>query len=165
MATDIDIAKNALAGQLGSAVTDAPGTAARGFRRSYSVLVNDAATAGTAITITPVVAGVPYACRIVSATLSAPIAVAVSESVYVTFSLAKYTSAGGSATAVGTRVTNAAGGGAMVAFARDAMTLTATATEVAQYGVITIAAAKASTGTALTAATSWLCVTVVTEDI
>lgn len=125
------------------------------YRQVATCRLFDAATAGTAMTVTPFFrnhTGVNL--RVISAHVVAPVAVATDETDYVTFNLARYTSAGGSATAVGANTTNAAGFGALVAFAPEALTLTAANVILADGGVLTAAVAKAAAGKAITAATS-----------
>lgn len=134
------------------------------YRQVATCALFDAATAGTAMTVTPFWRNHTGSnMRVVSAHVVAPVAVTVGETDYVTFNLAKYTSAGASATAVASGATNAAGLGALVAFAPEALTLVAAAVVVADGGVLTAAVAKAASGKAITAATSAAYMTVVLE--
>lgn len=168
MATDTAIAKNLEAGYLASALgsnANAVAQVAKENQRTYTVLVADAATAGTAVTET-IVGTVPYACRVISWKVSTPIAVTASDTTYATFSGARRTAAGGTSTAIAVQTSKiTAGLGNMTAFAAYSLDLTAANTELVAGAQLTFAIAKASTGVALTAATSYVNVTVVTEDI
>lgn len=128
---------------------------------------DDAATAGTAFTET-VMHTSPVACKLISASFSLPIAATASDSLYATVSIAKRTSAGATSTALASRTTQITlGTGNVTAFAKNALTLTTTTAdlEIAADSVITLAVAKASTGTALTAATSKASVTLVFQKV
>lgn len=155
-------------GQYGSAgLSNTKDSVNKMHYRSYSVLISDAATAGTAVTETNVAAYVPNACKVVACYVAAPIAVTASDSVYATFTLAKRT-AGGSGTTIATQTTKTTGSGglgSLTALAPYALTTTAANVELAAGDSLTIAVAKASTGTALTAATSYVCVHVIVEEI
>ena len=125
------------------------------YRQVATCALFDAATAGTAMTVTPFFRNYTGGnLRVISAHVVVPVTVAVQETDYVTFNLAKYTSAGASAPAVAANTTNAAGFGAIAAFAPEALTLVAAAVVLADGGVLTAAVAKAGSGTAITAATS-----------
>jgi hypothetical protein len=167
MPTDTEITKGLEVGYLSSALgTNALALAEvqRKRRRIISKLFQDAATAGTAITET-VFCRVPGACRVVSVYVSAPIAVTAAAANIATFNLAKRT-AGAASTAVATGSTVTAGTpGTLTAFAPAALTITAANAELAAGDALTFAVVKGASGVALTAATSYLEVTVELEDI
>lgn len=125
------------------------------LRIQVSVPLFDAATAGTAMTVTPFWRNHTGGnVRHISTHVVAPIAVAADNTDYVTFSVAKYTAAGGSATTVASGDTRAANMNALVAFAPEALTNVDAAVVIADGGVLTVAVAKAGSGKAITAATS-----------
>lgn len=113
----------------------------------------DAATAGTAMTVTTFWennTGVTY--KVVDVKVVAPVAVAADNTDYVTFTLSKYT--GASATAVASSDTRAANMNALAAFIPESLTITAAAAEVPDGYTLAAAVAKAGSGKAITAATS-----------
>ena len=140
-------------------------------RRRVTQLISDAATAGTAVTETNIgYCDAPNGWKVIAAYAAFPIAVTASASVYATFTLSKRTGSGAAVT-VATLTTNTSGAnggiGSATAFVPYAFTLSATAAnlKLAQADAMTIAVAKASTGTALTAATSYVNIFVVYEEI
>lgn len=168
--TDRKRLKNAQAAQLASnegvMVSTAKAAVADAHRRQYTIQLTDAATAGTAVTET-VMARIPVACRLITAYMSAPIAVTANDTTYATVTVAKRTGAGG-ATTLASQTTKITGGsGNLAAFVPAALTNTATSANlaIAAGDVVTVAVAKASTGVALTAATSTFNVTLVLEEV
>ena len=114
--------------------------------------LSDAATAGTAHTETFVWQNDTGAdMYVTAANVVVPIAVASNGSNYASFFLYRRTSAGASQTTIGTVDTSAT---SLVAFAPQALTLTAANVLVANGSVLTCAITKTGTGVALTAATS-----------
>lgn len=136
--------------------------------RMVEVQVNDAATAGTAVTET-VVATFPFASagvKVLGCTFATPIAVTANDTSYATVTLASRDSAGANALTIGSQTTKITGGtGNITAFKPYSLTLTAANVIVPQGGCLTIAVAKASSGVALTAATSTVNVTVFYEEL
>lgn len=147
-----------------SAITSPESAIAQTCQTAVGVLVSDAATAGTAVTETVVLVA-PYPLKVVSAKMAAPIAVTASDSTYATVTVATR-SAGGSPTTVAVMTTKTSGSGGtgnMTAFVPYAMTVTTLI--LAAGDVLTLAIAKASTGVALTAATSYFEVELVIEAV
>lgn len=167
MPTDTEIAKGLQVGYLSSALgTNALALAEvqKQRRRTIHLAVQDAATAGTAVTET-VVTYADRALRVVGVTVAAPIAVTAAAANIATFNLAKRT-AGGASTNVATGSTVTAGTpGTLTAFAPAALTVVAAAAELAAGDALTFAVVKGASGVALTAATSYFTVAVVVEDI
>lgn len=147
-----------------SAIVSPETAVAQACQTAVGVLVSDAATAGTAVTETVVLVA-PYALKVVSAKMAAPIAVTASDSTYATVTVSTRSGAGGASTvAVMTTKTSGSGGsGSLVAFVPVAMTVTTTI--LAAGDVLTLSIAKASTGVALTAATSYFAVEIVIEAV
>jgi hypothetical protein len=148
--------------------TEALAEVRKSNRETFVVLVADAATAGTAVTETVAVrlptTGGTY--RFIEAYMCSPIAVTAHDTNYATISVAKRLSTGASATALASQTTKITGGsGNLTAFAPAALTNTATTAdlEIAAASVITVAIAKAASGVALTAATSYFAVAIVVE--
>jgi len=132
-------------------------------RRTYSIKVQDAATAGTAVTES-VLEHVRRAGRVVSVTVAAPIAVTAAASNIATFNVAKRTAAGASvAVATGSTVT-AGTPGTLTAFVPAALTITAANSLLAAGDVLTFAIVKGASGVAVTAATSYFVVSVDVEE-
>lgn len=167
MATDRAILKQVQTAQLEStAASDGEGEIKKTHYRTYSVLIDDAATAGTAVTET-VIARVPVASRVVSMYMSSPIAVTAHDTNYATVTVAKRTD-GAAGTTVGSETTQTSGSGGtgnMTAFAPYAIPLVAAAVDLAAGASLTVAVAKAAAGVALTAATSTFSVQVTVEEI
>jgi len=140
-------------------ISDAKATADAMNKRTFHILVADAATAGTAVTETVIVqvqrAGIAKAVRIAT-----PIAVTAHDTNYATFTVAKRTGSG-SASTIASQTTKITGGsGNVTAFVPVTLTLTDANVVLAAGDVLTIAIAKASSGVALTASTSYVNVTV-----
>lgn len=134
------------------------------FRKKVSLVINDAATAGTAHTETFMWrndTGIDM--RVVSAYAVAPIAVTANGTSYATFLVASRTAAGASAANVATFATDTTTTDDMVALAPKAMTLTAANVIVPAGYVLTGAVTKTSSGVALTAATSQALIEVLLE--
>lgn len=166
MPTNIEKLKGALIGYLGSAIgSGARDTVADLVKDTHTILVQDAATAGTAITET-VVVHVQGARRFKLGSVAAPIAVAADNTDYVTFTLAKRTAAGAAVT-LASGDTRAASLNALAAFIPEALVNTTTAAdlELADGDVVTFKAVKSGSGKALVAATSYMNVTVELEMI
>jgi hypothetical protein len=168
--TDRQTLKDALVGVLGSKPTAEVADPRAVVNLANSIAVSgkysDAATAGTAITET-VHWVAPYACKVIHAKVSAPVAAAAHASNIATFTVAKRTGAGGATTvASGSTVTGGAPA-ALAAFVPGALTMStvAGATTLAAGDVLTFAVAKGASGVALTAATSYLDLTVLIEAI
>lgn len=125
---------------------------------------SDAATAGTAVTET-VHWRAPFACKVITAYVSTPIAVTAHASNTATFTVSKRTSAGASQATVATAVTTTGGTGNITAFAPVALPLTVANVALAAGEVITFAISKQNSGVALTAATSYVDLTVLVEAI
>lgn len=149
----------------GAMTSTAKAAVSEAHRRSFTIACQDNATAGTAITET-VVVELPVKCKFIAAYVAAPIAVTTGETDNVTFTVAKRTGAGSPAT-LASATTNAAGIGALAAFVPEALTNSATASDLILTAgdVITFKTVKNNAGKALVAATSYLNVTVVVEEI
>ena len=144
-------------------VSDPSATVLATRRRTYKGLVSDAATAGTAVTETVLFQaarpGIVKRC-----TFAAPIAVTAHDTTYATMTVSKRTGSG-AATVIATQTTKITGGsGNLTAFVPITLTLTASAAAIAADDVVTILISKASTGVALTAATSYASFTVDVEE-
>ncbi len=159
MATDRQMLKNAEAGWVGSAGLAADpltGAVAQSHTKYYHFLVSDFGTAARAVTTTAI--HMPVRGKVVSISLTAPLAVTGSDTLYATVTVAKQT--GASATtiaAIATKATIAAGAigtaanlAAAVPYKVLANAFTLSAVQMAADDVLTVAIAKASTGTALT---------------
>jgi hypothetical protein len=137
------------------------------FRRTYTIAVADAATAGTAVTETVMIPYVERLSRVKAVRIATPIAVTAHDTTYATFSVAGRV-AGAASTAIASHTTKiTAGLGNLTAFAPYSLTLSATDANLtlAAGSSVTVAIAKASTGVALTAATSYVVVEVDLEEI
>jgi hypothetical protein len=165
MATDRAILKQVQTAQLESTgASDGEAEVKKLHYRTYSVLVADAATAGTAVTET-VIATVPVASRVVAVKVATPIGVTAHDTNYATFTVSKRT-AGGGATSIASQTTKITGGsGNLTAFSPLSITPTASAVDLAANDSLTIAIPKAASGVALTAATSYVQVQVTVEEI
>jgi hypothetical protein len=156
-----------LAGYVGQQGVTAPDATVRGsHRRQYESLVADAATAGTAVTET-VMAHVQRASRPIAVTISTPIAVTASDSNYATFTIAKRTAAGSAVTlaTIFTKTGGSSGTGNLAAFVPYVLPLTYANFDIAAGDVLTVAISKTGSGVALTAATSYVNVTVDVEEV
>lgn len=165
MPTDREVMKDLDYGRFGSAgLADVRGAVNKLHYRTYTIAVQDAATAGTAVTET-VIARVPHKCKLVAVYLTAPIAVAADNTDYATFTVAKRT-AGAAGVTLATGDTRAASMNALAAFTDEQLPTTGTAVQLqlAAGDVLTFAAAKSGVGKALVAATSYFNVTVVVEE-
>jgi hypothetical protein len=143
-------------------------------RRKLVYTFGDLATAGSAVTESAIWmcdADMANGCRLVSANIILPIAVTASASVYATMTVsvrrvADYTTA----IVMATQTTNTTGNGGLgttVALTPYALTNSATAANLLMGAsdVMTFLVAKASTGTALTAALSLAQLSVVIEEL
>ncbi len=162
MSTDRQMLKNAEAGWVGSAGFAADpltGAIAQSHTRYYHFLVSDFGTAARAVTTTAM--HMPVRGKVTSISITAPKAITASTSLYATVTVAKQT--GASATTIGTVITNTVAGdsvygtGNLVAdtpFKLPATMIVGSAVQMAADDVLTVAIAKASTGTSLTTAIS-----------
>lgn len=135
-------------------------------RRTVTIYVQDAATAGTAVTETVMLccpAGGTI--RVVSAKVAAPVAIAADNTDYCTFTVSKRTGAG-SATSVSSADTRAASLNALAAFVPEALTNSTTAADLdlAASDVLTFKVVKSGSGKAICAATSYFACTVEYEE-
>lgn len=154
----------------GETAADAARIATSLVQRIECPSFTDAATAGTAVTESPLVnfpaAMFPNGVKIVAATFTTPIAVMASDTTFATVTLASRNAAGGGSTTIGSQTTKITGGtGNITAFVAQPLTLTAANVIVPAGGSITLAVAKASTGVALTAATSTCSLTIWLEEL
>lgn len=164
MATDRQMLKSASAGMVGSLgnavdpLTPITGSVASSHTRYYHFQVSDFGTAARAVTTTAM--HMPVAGKVVSVSITAPLAVVASDSVYATVTVAKKSGVTASTIAAcATKATIAAGaiGADLVAaipYKFLANAFTAANVNLAADDVLTVAIAKASTGTALTTAIS-----------
>ncbi len=160
--TDRQILKNAKAGRLGSkelAAEPLRGVVAQAATKYYQFLVTDFGVAGRAVTTSAI--HMPVRGKVVSVSITAPLAVTASTSLYATVTVAKQT--GASPTTIATVITNTVAGdatygtgnlAAAVPFKAPAAMFVLSAVQMAADDVLTVAIAKASTGTALTTASS-----------
>ena len=158
--------KNSVANQKAD-IADPDTTVRKLWRRTYCVLVSDAATAGTAVTETVMVPYVERRCKVLASRIAAPIAVTAHDTNYATISVAGRT-AGAASVAIASHTTKiTAGLGNLTAFAPYTLTANATPANaiLAAGDSITVAVAKAASGVALTAATSYFAVMVDVEEI
>ncbi len=155
MATDREILKSAQVGAIGSTpVTAAAATVSAAHTRYYQFLVSDFGTAGRAVTTTCM--HMPVKGKVVSVSMTAPLTVTKSDSVYATITVGKQSGASASTIAAcATKSTLAAGAtgadlaaGVPYKFLASAFTLANC--QMAADDVLTVAIAKASTGSALT---------------
>ena len=137
------------------------------FFRSYEhCFVQDAATAGTAVTTsTMYVNRTGYTQRILSAYVTAPITVAADNTDYVTFTVQTADGAGGSGATAFSGDTRAASLNALAAAIPEALTATAANVVVPVGGVVTIAVAKTGSGKAIVAATSYCHIQIELEQL
>lgn len=133
--------------------------------RYHGVSVNDAATAGTAVTEFCFYKAQACAVRVKSAQVVLPVTATGHASNFATITLSKKT-AGGASTAIATWATDSAvsGQGTLTAFVWADMALVAGAVELASGDSLTIKVVKAGTGVALTAATSLAWVQALLEE-
>jgi hypothetical protein len=125
------------------------------WRKKWVIDCHDSATAGTAFTASPLYYNDTGAdVKVVSARCTAPVAVTGHASNYATFSVAKLDTAGANSATVATYATDAATTKDMVANVAKDMTLTAANVIVPAGYYLVGAIAKASSGVAVTAATS-----------
>ncbi len=157
MATDRQILKNAQAGMIGSsgcAADPLTGCVKEAHTKYYHFLVSDFGTAGRAVTTTAI--HMPVRGKVVSVSITAPLAVTANDTTYATVTVAKQT--GASATTVAAKATKITAGtgdlAAAVPYKFLAAAFTASATQMSADDVLTVAIAKASTGVALTTAIS-----------
>ncbi len=162
MATDRQMLKNAEAGWVGSAGLAADpltGAVKESHTKYYHFLVSDFGTAARAVTKTAI--HMPVRGKVVSVSVTSPLNVTASTSLYATLTVAKQTAA--SATTICTVITNTVAGDATygtgdltadIPFKAPAKAFVLTAVQMAADDVLTVAIAKASTGTALTTAIS-----------
>lgn len=165
--TDREILKLAQAGQVGSSGMAAdPKVAVNALNtKYYQFLVQDAATAGTAVTETAM--QMPVRGKVIGVSMTAPIAVTASDTNFATVSVAKRTGSAASAPIASQATKVTAGTGSLVAFVPAQLpssAFTVANQQMAAGDVLTLAIAKAASGVALTAATSYFCVTVAVEE-
>ncbi len=118
--------------------------------------ISDGGTAGTAVTTTVVFTNDTGGNLDVSgATVATPVAITASDSVYATFTLSKVDAAGINPVVVATYVSNVAGTGTTALLPKAlALSTVAGARTLATGWSLVIAVAKASTGSAIAAATA-----------
>ncbi len=156
MPTDREILKNAGAGRVGSSGFAADPAVAVGAKhtRYYQFLVTDFGVAGRAVTTTAI--HMPVRGRVVSVSITAPLAVTANDTSYATVTVAKQT--GTSATTVAAKSTKITAGtgdlAAAIPYKFPAAAFTASAVQMAADDVLTVAIAKLSSGVALTTAAS-----------
>lgn len=147
-----------------SEIADPVAAVNQAHRRTYSKAVQDAATAGTAVTEF-VLEHVRRASRVISASVAAPIDVAAAAANIATFNVYKKTGAGAHVLiATGSTVT-AGTPGALTALIPAELALTAANTLLAAGDALTAAIVKGSSGVALTAATSYFEISVDVEEV
>ncbi len=151
----LKIAEAGWVGSAGMAADPLTGCVAQAHTKYYHFLVSDYGTAARAVTKTAI--HMPVRGKVTSISITAPLAVTASTSLYATITVAKQT--GASATTIGTAITNTVvgdatyGTGSLVAdtpFKLPATMIVGSAVQMAADDVLTVAIAKASTGTALT---------------
>ena len=128
-------------------------------RRRTQVLISDAATAATTVTETGLASMSAICGGIVrQVTVVFPIAVTASNSTYATITVSKRTAGGSKATVATctTQITDPTLGGNAVAFVEYTIPLTVANVILAASDTLQVEVAKASTGVALTAATSYV---------
>lgn len=128
-------------------------------KRTYGCLVADAATAGTAVTET-IMGHVRRAGIVKSVTITTPIAVTEAAANTATFTISKRTAGGAASTIATGQTITTTGIGSFTAFLPKSISLTAANVVLAAGDVLTIAISKQSSGVALTAATSYVHVSV-----
>ncbi len=158
--TDRQILKVSEAGAVGSvafAADPLTGCVAQAHTRYYHFLVSDFGTAARAVTTTAM--HMPVRGKVVGISINSPKACTASTTLYATVTIAKQTAA--SATTIAVVKTNTVVGdatygtgdlAAAVPFKLPAKMFTLSAVQMAADDVLTVAIAKASTGTALTTA-------------
>ncbi len=172
MATDREILKTAQAGHLGSAgcAVDPMVTVKAAHTRVYNFPVSNIVQASGAIgtVIEYPMFRVPFACRVLSVYVTAPIAVANAASNIVTFTCARERAAVSStiATADTTTTTGVAFATGLAAFVPKAMTLSATSAnlDLVAGDVVTIAAAKGASGVLINGLQTACMVSVTVEE-
>lgn len=164
MATDRALLKFAQVGQVGGLnLVDPDGTVGLAHSRAITANISDAATAGTAVTES-VIYRAPAAGVVKAAYYATPVGVAGNDTTFATFTLSKRTG-GGAPVVVASQNTKITGGaGSAVAFVPVPLVLVGAAVQLAAGDVLTIAVAKASTGVAISAATSTAGITVLLEE-
>lgn len=167
MATDRELLTKAQQGELGSVISMTnPNTAVTDMHsRAVSFPINDAATAGTAVTESVILA-TTRRILVKGVKLAAPIAVTAHDTTYATITVSKRTAAGAAVIVASqtTKLVPAGGLGSLVAFVPVALTLVPAVAQLVAGDVLTVLVSKASTGVALTAATSVATVTVDYEE-
>ncbi len=122
--------------------------------RYYQFLVTDFGIAGQAVTTTAI--HMPVKGKVVSVSMTAPLAVTADDTSYATITVAKQTGASASTVAAkATKITAGSGDlAAAVPYKFPAAAFTAANVQMAADDVLTVAIAKASSGVALTTTTS-----------
>lgn len=169
MATDRTLFKAAQKGHVGSVgLVDVEGTVRAVHRRTYTFQVRDNAV--TAAGCEGVAYVMPVACKVISAWATTPINVTGHATTNAVWTVSKYVA--GVATSVATATTTlAAPANSMTAFVPLALTVTASAVELAAGDVLSAKLSKGSTGVAVTTADgativgSAATITVVVEEI
>lgn len=166
--TDRYILKQVQVGQcLGDKLVDPVGEVGRAHQRQYSFDITDGGTPGTAAAEKAL--AVQNAGKVVGVKLTCPVAVTGSDTLFATVALSKRTAAGGAVAICTflTKLTPAANvTGALVAFVPfdGSANIVQAAAQLATGDVLTISLAKASTGTAIAAATAAATLSVVVEE-
>ncbi len=157
MSTDRQILKDATAGSLSSvdlAADPRTGAVAQSHTKYYQFLVTDFGVAGRAVTTSAI--HMPVKGKVVSVSITAPLAVTADDTSYATVTVAKQT--GASATTIAAKATKITAGtgnlAAAVPYKFPAAAFTASAVQMLADDVLTVAIAKASSGVALTTASS-----------
>ena len=135
-------------------------------RRSHNFPLNDAATAGTAVTESVIAqCDAPNGWKIISAKFVTPVAVVADNTDFCTVTVSKRTAAG-AATIVATATTKAASMNGPAAFVPGTLVNSATAANLllASGDVLTVLVSKGGAGKAITAATSLAVMHVVYEE-
>jgi len=138
-------------------------------QRIESTLVTDGGTAGTAVTEECIVS-FPFAntVKVLGCTVLPPVAVTASDTLFATFTLSSRDANGANAVSIATQTTKTSGSGglgSLTAFKPVSLPLTQANVVVPAGGSLTIAVAKASTGTAIASATASCLVQVWLEEM
>lgn len=138
-------------------------------QRIESTLVTDGGTAGTAVTEECIVS-FPFtnSVKVLGCTVLAPVAVTASDTLFATFTLSSRDANGANAVTIATQTTKTSGSGglgSLTAFKPAALPVTVANAVVPAGGSLTIAVAKASTGTAIASATAQCLVQVYLEEL
>jgi hypothetical protein len=166
--TDRALLKQVQVGQiLGDKLVDPTGEVGRMHQREYVFNVSDAATPATLVAEWAI--PVQNAGKVVGAKLTVPVAVTGSDTLFASFIVSKRTAAGGAVAVCTflTKLTPAANvTGTLVAFVPfdGSANIVAAAAQLATGDVLTFSLAKASTGTAISGATSFATVAIVVEE-